>query len=73
MADELYRQCRLHKPPNVYTYTWLPISVAREGKSLVLHDDPGWLVEEVYNETRTKAQVFIAEDIHRRNRETTDI
>lgn len=69
----MYRQCRLHRPPDTYTYTWLPLKVASKGKRVALHGEEGWIVERVWSLTRTKDEVFVLGDQHRRHREETDI
>ena len=69
----LFRQCRLRKSPNVFTYTWIPLKMAVKDKRLVLVGESGWVVDDVYRTTRDEGEVRIAEDVHRRCRSVTDI
>jgi len=44
-----------------------------KGKEVLLHGEEGWVVEEVWSLTRTKDEVFVMGDAHRRQREVSDI
>jgi len=49
------------------------VKVAVKGKAVLLNGEEGWVVHEVWNLTRTKDEVFVMGDAHRRQREVSDI
>jgi len=49
------------------------VKVAVKGKSVLLNGEPGWVVDEAWSRTRTKDQVFVMGDSHRRQRGVSDI
>ena len=74
VKGDLFRQCKLHSPPDRFTYTWLPTKIAVCGKELIFCGQPGWVVVEAYmNFTKTKKEIFVLGDSHRRQREVSDI
>ena len=69
----LYRQCRLRRD-TTFTYTWLPLKVAVVCKGVVLGGESGWVVDEVYvNVTKSKDEIFILGDSHKRQRGVSDV
>jgi len=47
--------------------------VAVKGKAVLLNGEEGWVVEEAWERARTKDEVFVMGDAHRRQREVSDI
>jgi len=74
MTKDTFRQCKLHLPPDRYTYTWLPTKLAVQGREIVFCGQSGWVVAEAYMRfSKTKKEVFVLGDSYRRQRGVSDI
>jgi len=68
-----YRQCRLRRG-DWFTYTWLPVKLAVDGKAVTLKRDAGWVVDKAFKGiTLDEKDISIVRDTHRKHRSVTDI
>ena len=75
--NTLYRQCRLAKKKDDGAYvltTWVPINLAKKGKTVSVDGEEGWSVIYVYsNITKTQKEVKAMGEYYKKHREFTDI
>ena len=68
----IYVQCRLR---NRYSYmvSWIPINLAKSGNRLVIKDESGWVVEEVFKTKKREDELKKISDQYRNTRKESDI